>query len=357
MKRKTISLALALCLGLALAFAAVEPLPKPQSKDAAKKMEKGEKAIKNKDLVAALALYNEVIALEPTYAPAYFFNAQINRSMGNNDLALTSYEKALELNPGFTQALNEYIRTMLVLSQKAIEGRDLPKAALLYEKIMNIKGIEATHPKELQHAAYQLGTVAYSQQNFDKSVAAFQRFLAIPEIEKTAPVNCALANYMIGVNYSRLNQPDKAIPFLEKFIASPQNETTTPWLAISYYLLANNQYSILDKRIAQIKGENAADALVTFDRIAEAAKANTAILPNLAKAIELKPDLEDAYVKQGNYYFLCQDFDNALKGYNDLIAKFPTSPDVANYKSFLQKIEKERDAIKELKAKPKKKTK
>jgi tetratricopeptide (TPR) repeat protein len=357
MKRKTISMALTLCLGLALAFAAVEPLPKPQGKDAQKKMGKAEKALKDKDLVAALALYNEVIVLEPTYGPAYFFTAQINRSMGNNDLAITLYEKTLELTPGFTQALNEYVRTLLILSQKAIEGRDLAKAAGYYEKIMNIKGIDATHPKELQHAVYQMGTVAYSQQNFDKSIAAFQRFLAIPEIEKTAPVNCALAQYMIGVNYSRLNQAENAIPYLEKFIAAPQNETTTPWLSISHYLLANNHYLILDKQIAKIKGENAADALVTFDRIAEAAKASTAILPNLAKAIELKPDLEDAFVKQGNFYFLCQDFDNALKTYTDLIAKFPASPDVANYKSFMQKIEKERDAIKELKAKPKKKTK
>ena len=162
---------------------------------------------------------------------------------------------------------------------------------------------------------------------------------------------------MLGLNYSRLNQPEQANPYLEKFIAGPQNETTTPWLPLSYYMLANNNYLILDKQIARIKEDKTGDALAKFDLIAVAAKANTGIQPNLVKTIELKPDIEDAFVKLGNYYFFCQDFDNALKTYNDLIAKFPTSPDLASYKSFMQNIEKERDALKALKTKKKTKIK
>lgn len=355
MKRKSICLALALtlCLGMALTLSSAEQLAKPQSKDALKKMEKAEKAIKNKEFDVALALYNEVIVLEPTYAPVYFTTAQLNRSMGSFDLALANYEKALEINSAFTPALNEYIRTLLTLSQRAVEGRDLKKAGAYYEKIMNAKDIGTTHPKELQHAAYQMGSIAYSLQDFNKSIESFQRFLAVPGVETTSPVNCILANYMLGVNYSRLTQADKAIPYLEKFIASPQNETTTPWLPISHYLLANNHFQILDKQVGLIKGEKSSDALATFDRIAEAAKASTAIQPNFAKAIELKSDIEDAYVKLGNYYFLCQDFDNSLKAYNDLIAKFPTSADSASYKSFVEKIAKEKEAIKTLRGKKK----
>ena len=171
MKRKMISLALSLCLGLALTLGAVEKLPKPQSKDALKKMEKADKALKNNDLDAALALYNEVIELEPTYAPVYFTTAQLLRAKEDYDLALANYEKALAISPDFTLARNEYIRTLLILSQKAIEGSDLQKAANITEKILKIKNIDTTHPKELQHAAYQLGSIAYSQQDFNKSIA------------------------------------------------------------------------------------------------------------------------------------------------------------------------------------------
>ncbi|HSQ35222.1 MAG TPA: tetratricopeptide repeat protein [Candidatus Binatia bacterium] len=355
MKRKTIALALTLCLGLALTLAAVEKLPKPQSKDALKKMEKAEKALKKNDLDAALALYKEVIQIEPTYAPVYFTSAQLLRSKADFDAALANYEKALEINPDFTLARNEYIRTLLTLSQKAVEGRDLKKGAAYYEKILNIQNVEATHPKELQHAAYQLGSIAYNLQDFNKSIETFKRYLAIVDIEKMAPINSTLATYMLGINYSRLKQPEQANPYLEKFIAAPQNETTTPWLPLSHYMLANNHYQVLDKQISVIKEEKTGDALTKFDRIAEAAKANTGIQPNLLKVIELKPDLEDAFVKLGNYYFFCQDFDNALKTYTDLIAKFPTSPDSAAYKSFMQNIEKERDAIKALKSKKKSK--
>ena len=299
MKRKMISLVLSLCLGLALTLGAVEKLAKPQSKDALKKMEKAEKAIKNKDYDAALAFYSEVIRLEPNYAPAYFTTAQLLRVKEVYDLALANYEKALAISPDFSLALNEYIRTLMILSQKAIDGRDLQKAVIYYEKILNTKNIETTHPQELQHVAYQMGSIAYNQQDFNKSIAAFQRFLAIPEIEKKAPSNSALANYMLGINYSRLAQPDKANPYLEKFISGPQDETTTPWLPLSYYLLANNNYLVLDKQINQIKEEKTGDALSKFNRIADAAKASTGIQPNFAKAIELKPDLEDAYVHAG----------------------------------------------------------
>jgi len=353
MKRKMIIMALCLGMGLALTLGAVEKLSKPQSKDALKKMEKADKALKNKDIDAALALYNEVILLEPDYAPAYFTSAQLLRVKEVYDLALANYEKALAISPDFTLALNEYIRTLMILSRKASELNDLQKAGIYYEKILNIKNIEATHPQEFQHAVYQMGSLAYTQQDFNKSIAAFQRFLAIPEIEKKALSHSALANYMLGINYSRLAQPDKANPYLEKFISGPQDEMTTPWLPLSYYLLANNNYLALDKQIQLIRVEKTGDALSKFNRIADAAKASTGIQPNFARAIELKPDFEDAYVLLGNYYFFCQDFDNALKAYNDLIAKFPASPEIATYKSFLQSIDKQREAMKTLKAKKK----
>jgi tetratricopeptide (TPR) repeat protein len=351
MKRSIINLAITMCLGFALTLAAVEKLAKPQSKDALKKMEKAEKAIKDKDYDAALALYNEVIQLEPNYAPAYFTTAQLQRLKETYDLAVANYEKALAISPDFVLALNEYIRTLLILSQKAIAGHDLQKAGNCYEKILAIKNIETSHPKEMQNAAYQVGSVAYSMQDFNKSITAFQRFLAIPEIEKIAPSNSALANYMLGINFSRLAQPDKANPYLEKFISGPQDATTNPWLPLGYYLLANNNYLVLDKQITQIKEEKTGDALSKFNSIAAAAKASTGIQPNFTKAIELKPDLEDAYVKLGNYYFFCQDFDNAHKAYSDLIVKFPASPDIATYQAFMQKIDKEREALKILKAK------
>jgi len=148
MKRKKISLILSLCLGSVLILAAADPLPKPQSKDALKKMEKAEKAIKNKEFDVALALYQEVIVLEPAYAPVYFTSAQLQRAKADYEAAVANYEKALAIDPNFAIALNEYIRTLLILSQKAVEGRDLQKAAAYYEKIVNRPNLETTHPKD-----------------------------------------------------------------------------------------------------------------------------------------------------------------------------------------------------------------
>jgi tetratricopeptide (TPR) repeat protein len=351
MQRKMIVSTLSLCLVLALTLGAVEKLAKPQSKDAVKKMEKAEKARIAKDYDTALALYGEVNQLEPNYAPAYFIAANLQLEREAVDAALANFEKALAISPDFTLAVNAYLRALLILSQKAIDGRDMQKVGIYYDKILNIKNIEATHPQELQNMTYRMGSIEFSQKNFEKSIAAFLRFQAIPEIEKTAASKSALANYMIGINYSQLAQPEKAKPFLEKFISGPQDDVTTPWVPLGYYFLASNDYLVLEKQVAKIKEEKANDALATLDSIAAAAKASNAIQPNLVKAIELKPDLEDAYVKLGNYYFYCQDFDNASKTYTDLTVKFPASPDIASYKAFIEKIAKEREAIKTFKAK------
>jgi hypothetical protein len=43
----------------------------------------------------------------------------------------------------------------------------------------------------------------------------------------------------------------------------------------------------------------------------------------------------------GNYYFLCQDYENAMQAYRTLIEKFPDSQDINTYKKFLGDIEKE----------------
>jgi tetratricopeptide (TPR) repeat protein len=75
-------------------------------------------------------------------------------------------------------------------------------------------------------------------------------------------------------------------------------------------------------------------------KIAELAKKTKDIEPYLKKAIEIKPDIEDACKYLGNYYMRCQNKEEALKIYKLLVEKFPNSPQLSTYKKIVEDIEK-----------------
>jgi tetratricopeptide (TPR) repeat protein len=98
----------------------------------------------------------------------------------------------------------------------------------------------------------------------------------------------------------------------------------------------------LDKEMAKLKAEKDATDLKAKIKTLAAQYANIPEL--LGKAVAAKPELEDAYLVLGNYYYLAGDLDQAIAAYKALMEKFPASAGLAEYKSFLQKLEEEKAA-------------
>ena len=72
--------------------------------------------------------------------------------------------------------------------------------------------------------------------------------------------------------------------------------------------------------------------------------ADTNIPELLGKAIAARPELEDAYLVLGNYYYLSGDIDQAIVSYKSLLEKFAGSANKADYETFLKKLEAEKAA-------------
>ena len=114
------------------------------------------------------------------------------------------------------------------------------------------------------------------------------------------------------------------------------------WIGSSYAKaeIADIAYFIdeIKRHMAEKEDKNIKEPRI---KISILAKNRSEIEKYLTKAIELKPDLEQAFVIIGNYYYLCQDINNALKTYLTLVEKFPNSKDISTYNSFIEILKKE----------------
>lgn len=62
--------------------------------------------IGKKDLSSALVFVNSAVVTASHYPPLWFARGVVAAQLGEKDVALSSYDKAIELNPGYVEALN-----------------------------------------------------------------------------------------------------------------------------------------------------------------------------------------------------------------------------------------------------------
>jgi len=342
MNKKIIAAAVLLLMAVGAELAAEEKLPRPATKEASKLMEKAEKAIKAKDLDGALALYAEVQKLEPAYAPAYLAAAQVCKLKQDDENALAFLEKAVQANPQLGQAIDGYAQ-LLSAKARQMNAQDKPAEAVPYfSRLAAIPDLEKTRKTVYVDALFNWGVSAFQARTFDVSVGAFTKLLSVPNLETEARQNFVLAHYMTGFNLSLLEKPEEANGYLRKYITLVAAEPTNSFAPVAEYMIAKNEYALLDKEMAKLRAEKEATDLRT--RIKAVAVQHANIPELLGRAIAAKPELEDAYLVLGNYYYLAGDLDQAITAYKALMEKFPGSAGLAEYKSFLQKLEEEKAA-------------
>jgi tetratricopeptide (TPR) repeat protein len=150
--------------------------------------------------------------------------------------------------------------------------------------------------------------------------------------------------YLLGVVNSQLKEFQISTEYLLKYLELTMANPSDPFAPIANFLIGSNNFELLEKEVAPIKSDKEEKQKAT--KIAALAKKHENIHAYLEKAIQLKPDLEPAYMQLGNYYYYCQDLEKAIRTYQALIEKFPTSPDTESYKKFLEGIEKQKEQLK-----------
>lgn len=371
-------------------LSAVDNPPKP----AAKLLEKAEKALKDNELDKALENYNKALELAPEYGPIYYGIARVQMAQKKTDDAIASLEKALQYAPDSTDIKQFYAKCLFNGGREAFAQQVASKAKDLFAKISTIAGIAELEPKIYVESLYQAGSLCSGQQEFDKSNGFLIKLLETPNIATTDAKLVFFVNYQVGINYYSMQKNAESITYMEKALAIPgadtfnnkafatahyiiglnasqlkdyakSNEYLTKFTELNkieananpqleplaQYILGSNLMASLDEEVQKIR-DDANEKRDKKKDIEALAVKSPAIETYLAKAIELKPDLEPAYMSLGNYYYYLGKMDKAITTYKTLIEKFPNSPDIDAYKKFLTSMEKPVEAPK---AEPKKK--
>ena len=187
-----------------------------------------------------------------------------------------------------------------------------------------------------------MGVCAFQARKFDASVEAFTKLMAVPDIATIAKPSFDLAHYMMGFNLSLLDKPEEANGYLRKYVELAATETANNFAPVADYMIAKNEYALLDKKVAVLRADKEETDVIGKVKALAAEYANIPEL--LGKAIAAKPDLEDAYLVLGNYYYLAGDLDQAIASYKNLLEKFAASANKAEYEAFLKKLEEEKAA-------------
>jgi len=368
-----------LLLSMTLMVNAADQPDKKTLKKITKLMKKGNKYAGKDQLDKAFESYNKVLELSTEYAPVYFEMARLYEKQQKFDMAIENLEKSLKIQPDSTPAINMLTKILIGMGEQLASRKQVKKSNQYFLKVLEIPGINNTANEQLNHAIFQLGFNYSRLNNPAKSNEYLLKLLAFPGLETSDKDKFVKASYKIGANYFNLKEFEKAGETLSKvikidglktgflqiyalshFLAGlnasqlknykesneylieyldvTQNNPSDPYRAAVNYALGTNNYELLQKGVAVIKNDKKKDMR---KRIAQLAKESKNIQPYIAKAIELNPNLEPAYMVLGNYYFLCQDYENAMQTYRTLIEKFHESQEINTYKSFLKDIEKE----------------
>lgn len=333
---------MAVVLVLVVWVGAEQKLPKPANKEAAKKIEQAQKAVKKKDLDAALALMQDVAKLEPNFAPTYLLTGAIYMMKKDYTQALAQYEKALEIKPDYSEAIVDYASLLNSLGHEKSNQSKPQEAYGYYSRIIKIPNLVNLHKNVFIEACFNTGISAFQAQQFEPAVEAFKRLLAVPGVSTDAQQHYTLTQYMLGVNLSMTGMAEESSTYLKKYLDLVGGDTANPYAPVAAYLIAKNEYTLLEEEV----GKARKDESITDKRghVKGLAQAKSDIPKLIEKALAGNPDIEDAYVVLGNYYYLGGDLDKAIAAYKNLVQKFSTSPAAADYKGFLQKLEEEKKA-------------
>lgn len=353
-------------------------------KEIEKLMKKGDEKAQKKEFDKAVEFYNQAMALNSEYAPLYYGLARVNNLEKKFDDSIMNLEKAVKIDPNYTIAIDLLIKTIMGLGQEKANQRLLEESNKYYLKLLEVPGIETSAKDKLNQANFHIGinysslnnpakaneylpkvvefpgleTIDkmmyiralyqaslnyFSLTNYSEANKYFAKLLQVPDLKTQFLKIYSISLYLMGVVNNELKDYKTSNDYIAQYLDLVKENPSDPWAPLAIFLMGANNFEMLEKEVAPIKNDN--NDKDKSAKIAALAKGYTNIQPNLAKAIELKPDLEPAYMQLGNYYYYCQDLDNAIQTYKTLIEKFPTSQDIDSYKKFLEGVLKQKEDL------------
>ncbi len=367
-------LAVILLVSSGLVFGTAVEIPKK----AVKSVQKGDESLVKKEFDKALEAYDNAIKLAPEYAAAYYGKGRLYLAQNNTEEAIKNLDKALELDPENAEPKKFYGQNLFQWAGQALNQRQLAQSNTYFLKLVSIPGIDGLLPDMYQKSLFQMATNYFLQQKNADSNQYYLQLLAVPGFETANKRLYISTVYQVGANYSALKDYKKAGEYFTKLLEFPELQTEefrmlnisvlymaglnadmageyqqcieyigkflplgetsaehAQFMPLANFLMGSANMKLLQKEVEKIEEKDK-----KIEKAAELAKTKPEIETYLNKAIELKPDLEPAYTELGNYYYFCNNLEKTITTYKTIIEKFPSSPDLDQYKKFLENIEK-----------------
>jgi tetratricopeptide (TPR) repeat protein len=213
----------------------------------------------------AFSTYTEILKFEPENAQAHYRLGTVSEKIGATDSALKSYQEALRLNPGLTEArtaLEGYYVNRGVALRRSNQSDEAIRA---FQQALSIVPSSASAHFELGQAFEQRGQTDDAVKEYQETIkldpnrsAAHVRLAAVysnqgqheraaqeyQEILRVNPEDPA-AHYGLGVTYSEMGQREQAIASLKQavrfYLIAGQRDKAQPAYALQKKLEAEQQ--------------------------------------------------------------------------------------------------------------------
>ena len=331
MKRHTIVVAVFLLLAFTFALGATAAGAEQKlSKKGEKLMAKFHKAIQEKKTDEAIDWIRQVIVQDPEYAIAYHNLGVLLHQKGQIDEAIASFEKSLQLQPEYVNAQNALRQSLFEAGRASLNEKKFDKSNEYFRELKEMSFPGRENEKILAFTCFYLGSNYYNLKQFPQAKANFELCRTMKWLELENLELLANATYFLGMiefeskDYPGANSLFK--DYLKLYAVAEQKPQT---YSIANYFVGSGLFRLLEDDLQ--KGQIAG----TEGRVAE-------IIPYLKDAIANQFPGEDAHVLLGNSYVYAKNYDKAIETYQQLIAAYPQSQELANYKTFLDQLQKMR---------------
>ncbi len=259
-----------------------------KSLEKATKAEKPEK--KDKYYAEAAKLCNDVLAIDSKFAPAYFMLSGISMKKKDMKGYVDNLHKALEADPTYEKAQLQLIKFYDAQARGFLQKKDVKKAIEFQEKM-----------------------------------------LAIPALKAKIPQKYAMTLYSLGYFYSTLKDIKKGNDYLKKYMGTFKAGTETAQYHFSVYMIGMNSYNTM---VAEIEAKGLKTKIKELNAYAASCSDVEKYLVQTIKAPAQKWT-EDAFYNLGIYYIYKGEKAKAKETIEKLIATYPQSTKIEDYKGVL----------------------
>jgi len=286
----------------------------------------------------------KIVATKSNFFDAQYVLAVVLASQGKHDLALTSYNRALTVQPNHPDALNNRGNTLKELQR-------FDEALASYERALALK---PDHAGALNNRAVILQIL----QRYDEALASLDRALALQPNHADAFINRGITLHALGRFDEALASYDRALALQPGSLAAISNRGNTLRAmqrldeALASYdraiaLLPNFVEAHVNRAILLAQMKRYDEALAAFERqltlrpddaqgynnrgvILGEMKRHAEALANYDRALSLVPDYTDAIYNRGNALHDLGRYSEALACFDRVLMARPNDSEAFN---------------------------